>query len=426
MRTNLLKPLVIFELYLVSTIVLFEFGPIKFPTNNKRTLYLFLFLYHLFFIIGYIIIPKKFKFRDNNIMNRINMNFCKYKNFIISSLLLLVIFYSTMSIIRISGGISFMNLVDKIFYSFSNFADVYKENMSNNYGSSIITSSSTLLSSVYYMGIPLAVYFHKDLRIYNKILLYIAIFFEGSSYIIKGTNIGMFNLAIIIATVILIKPDIKFKKMPVKKILIYGVVPFLFISYFINVTSSRMGGGINLPSTLFNIPIDHNNFIFKFLPQELWYGVVMIISYISQGYYGMSLAFDYSFNPTFGFGSGYFMIENFSGILDVDIFSNTYQSKMSYVWDSRINWHTAYTWFANDVSFIGVIFIMILLGAFLYFIINDAKKGNIFAISLLPLYTIMTIFLSANNVILSTPTFFMPFVFINTLWLITKDLIVVK
>lgn len=428
MRSRGLKPLIVFESYLLSTIFLFEFGPIKFPTQNKGKLYFFLFIYHLFFILGYIILPRIFKFKDNKSMALINNIFYRNKNRIIKIMLLLTIFFSIMSIIRIAGSDGLGNIINRITYSFSNLGDVYNKNMQSNYSGGIVTISSTILSGFYYMGIPLAVYFYKDLNWSNKILCQISIFLEGISYIIKGTNIGIFNLVSIIVPIMIIKHSFNFKgfKIRFKKIFTYIILPTIFIIYFFNTTSSRMQGSSYLPVTIFNIDIDYTNFIFKLIPEKIWFGAIMIISYISQGYYGMSLAFNYSFNSTFGIGSGYFLIENFKELLNIDIFSYTYQFKMAAYWDPRVNWHTAYTWFANDISFYGVIFIMILLGAFTYYIINDAKKGNIFAISLLPLYIIMIMFLPANNVVISTPTFFMPFILINILWIINKNLVLIR
>lgn len=68
----------------------------------------------------------------------------------------------------------------------------------------------------------------------------------------------------------------------------------------------------------------------------------------------------------------------------------------------------------------GVIIIMLLLGMAFNLILRDAINGNSIAVSLLPLYVIMLIFLPCNNVILSNPLTFMPFVIWNVIWIFGK------
>ena len=68
--------------------------------------------------------------------------------------------------------------------------------------------------------------------------------------------------------------------------------------------------------------------------------------------------------------------------------------------------------------------ISVCVGAAVNFVLNlilrDAKNGNTIAISLLPLYVIMIIFLPCNNIVLSNPSTFMPFIIWNVVWIISK------
>jgi hypothetical protein len=86
-----------------------------------------------------------------------------------------------------------------------------------------------------------------------------------------------------------------------------------------------------------------------------------------------------------------------SNLFDIDKY--TYQVKLEPMgWDSDVRWHTMYMWLANDVSFYGVIAVMLLIGFVFGMMYKDAiKYKNAFAKASMFFYVLMFVFIPCNN-----------------------------
>lgn len=423
--------MIIIQIYLALTLLIYEFGPIRYNTQNKALLYFLLFMFQLALFLGYYVanrITKNGK-RKKERMKRFNTEWINNNiEKIIIVALVISIFYSIMWMVRYSDTFSPMEIVKNIVNGIVDPSKAYYKNMEMNTKpqimGSLITVTSTLLVGFYYIGVPLGVYFFKKFKRGGKILVCVAIVLEIATYIMKGTNIGVFRMGFAIIPILILKwsqiknkNSNKSKKKVIIKIVSVVILMVLIVSYFAYSTTDRMGNKI--PTKISNIPIDSNNVLLNLIPDSFKYAFIMVDFYLTQGYCGMSIALNYDFQSTFGIGNSTFLTENIEDIFHTKIYERTYQSRMKEVWNDRVNWSTAYTWFANDISFIGVIPLMFLLGWMLYKVIEGASRGNIFAIALIPLYTQMIIFLPANNSMLANPMTFMPFFIIHVLWLIT-------
>ena len=67
-------PIILIEIYFIFTIIIFEFGPVKWNVNNKFTLYTFLIVYQIFLVFGYILGIKSKK----HITRKISIDLKKY------------------------------------------------------------------------------------------------------------------------------------------------------------------------------------------------------------------------------------------------------------------------------------------------------------------------------------------------------------
>ena len=156
----------------------------------------------------------------------------------------------------------------------------------------------------------------------------------------------------------------------------------------VNISRVSSLGDITVPSD-----VDLNSF-FGFI----YYAFIWLSSYITQGYYGFSLALTQNFDSTFGFGSSEFLLRQWEWISGNDISNRTYQSKITDLWDEHAQWHSFYSHIANDVHFIGVVFVMLGLGFYFSRIwLISVEYNNIYAKLLIPLIVVMVIFIPANN-----------------------------
>ena len=416
-------PFYIINVYLMISFLLFISGTIEYPeVENSRILY-FVLGYQICFSIGYYICSRK-KRETHMQIKSINKNFKKF----LTLCIVLSIFFSLFSIIRIANSFNPIEIVNRIYNGIFNAGKSYYFNLNQNelIGGRIFTSLNTILSPLIYLAYCLGIYYFKNLDNKSKILLIIAVFLEFFSFIVKGTNIGIFRIVIIVTItfiLVIIRDRVVIKK---KNIVLIILAILVAIGYFLISISSRLSEKGFMPETVNNYKIDYDAGIIPLLPDNLKFTGVLAISYVSSGYQGLEYALEENFTSTYGFGNSSFIMENMEEMFNVDIFSRTYVSKIDKIWPSRSQWHTAYTWWANDISFYGVFILMLILGYMVCFVIQDAYNGNLYAVLLLPLYTLLILFIPANNVVLSNPLTFMPFVIFNFLWILSKTKLKIK
>lgn len=148
---------------------------------------------------------------------------------------------------------------------------------------------------------------------------------------------------------------------------------------------------------------------------NLW---ISASSYLTQGYYGMSQALTLDWTPMFGLGNSMFVVDMVSDNI-TDIEQHTYQSKLEPLgWDSKIRWHSIYTWLANDVSFFGVPVVMFLIGYFFGMMFQDAiTTKNPFARASIFFYILLLLFIPCNNQVGQSNENLCAFLLLIGLWL---------
>ena len=125
-----------------------------------------------------------------------------------------------------------------------------------------------------------------------------------------------------------------------------------------------------------------------------------ITSYLTQGYRAFDLSQDEDFDFTWGVGNSTFFSRQIDRIFDLDISDKTYPAKLEeYGWDRYNYWSTFYVWWASDLGFFGVGFLMFFLG-FMFRCIENTKDMMVDDTASKILYyyfVIMFFYLSANN-----------------------------
>lgn len=142
-------------------------------------------------------------------------------------------------------------------------------------------------------------------------------------------------------------------------------------------------------------------------------------SYLTQGYYGMSQALTLNWTPMFGLGNSMFVVDMITDNL-CDIHQYTYQAKLELLgWDSKVRWHSIYTWIANDVSFYGVPIIMFMIGAIFGMMFKDAiVTQNPFARISLFFFILLILFIPCNNQIAQSNENLCAFLLLIGIWMI--------
>ena len=392
-------PLKLLLSFLVFTEVLVFIGPIDYPINNPIFLILYLIIVNLSFYWGYKrgvshFRPSRYRFK-------------------MSTVQLFIIFGFILNIMRLvelwsRRGLSIS--LSTIALAIINPGEVYYSESMEAVSSGLL---STILSPITWAVLPIGLYKWKDISLFYKVLVVLVILVQVITWLGMGTRKGLMDLIIIIAFFSFLNYSNKYggSKISKRNVLWIIVSIITFISYFVISNLSRYG----LTASEIN-QFDINHTIRPFYsntPHWLLVSLININGYLCQGYYSLSIALTEGILfPTFLGMSWFTMV--IASKFGYNPMPDTYLALLEqYGIDSHTNWHTIYVWLANDFTFIGVPFIIFIVGLMFARTWCECVKGdNEVAVPLFALFLIMVFYFFANNQVLSFS--FMPFV---TWWL---------
>ncbi len=419
-------PIVIVLLYSLMTIYLFEFGVINFPHGDKFILYLFLICANagigLGYYFGYYSKQKKTTYPGQNNGITFLLNVFQY-----SFVVYIITFIPSFFIETRTYSLNLSDLFQNIQIGFTDSAILYNNIREANKVSGIwklINYIIVLTGFIRWTFFPLTIYLWQYINNYHKICMIIFAFFYLISFITTGTTAGAFTIAFIIGIPIIMKKyrkqyiysrnhihviqDVKRK---VLSIILIFIVIFSCLWLFSNNMKSR-------EVSLYSGKGDYSAFPWNIMPEDLRPAIYWLTAYVAQGYSALSYCLELPFSSTFGLGNSWFTIQNFSSLLGVPILQYTYLGKAEALgFGAYKNWHTVYTWIANDVSFIGVpiiLFILYYLMAQSWCDYLDYNDG--FAFIFVTIMGFFSFYISANNTVFSHADTLFAFYIILYLW----------
>lgn len=468
-RSALLLPIRLTVAYLVFTVLLYAFGPYEWVTYKPVLLYGLLITYIVCLWFGYRVgliceFRHEYEWTDKNILKLIS---------IISPLIVVNFVFYSFDIFRSYALTSFdiVELAQQMWAGILNPGQGYL----NNYERSLVSNSNNLLGGYFltlvlyiwdFVELPIAIssmIFFKKLKPYAKLFAIAYLIQVSIFYLSIGTNIQIFYVFLLAEIPVLLGLFTSYyrnsltKRQVIKSIVCIVIGIALVGVYFTWMMISRTGiddykestysiGGITVDigeSPDAEVPTDEHdsdttNNSSEVPPEDnsqaaednssstvtfpvltkFW---VYFCNYITQGYYGMSLALTEPWIPMYGSGNSMFVVDFVSAHFS-DIDQYTYQKRIEhYDWGSDRCWHSIYTWLANDVSFYGVPFVMILLGLLFAAMFRDAvSTKNPFAKVSIFYFVIIMIFIPCNNQVAQTPQTLFSFIFVVICWLISK------
>lgn len=196
-------------------------------------------------------------------------------------------------------------------------------------------------------------------------------------------------------------------------------VVLLFLILFSYRKFERLDGAIDFCLMDSTICADYSGSVISLLPDFMAFGSAMISAYLTNGYYGLSLALELPFESAYGLGHSSALLslyERISG--STALFDITYIARLSESgWNHKNYWASLYTWLANDVHFVGALIVVAFLARWFRQAWLDAVyAGNDLAAVVFVLICIVFLYLPANNQIGQTFDLYFAFVATFLLW----------
>lgn len=401
------KPILIAIIYSLATIYLFEFGVVNFNVHDKFLLYFFLFFAHVGMLLGYFLGMHSKNYapnpnaRDGKILLR---TIYKY-----SFIVCLITFLPSFMVDTHTYSFNFSNLISNIQLGLSDSSVLYNANRSVENVSGIwkiINIGLVLTGFVRWTFYPLSIYLWAELKRYHKVFFFIFAFFYLASFLTTGTTAGVFTISYLTVAPFVMKAakqkyyhELEFgrKKISGKTRLIRLIAIVVGVSASLWVFSNNMESRLGWKT----IGGNWSSFPWNIVPDSMKTAVYWLTGYVAQGYEALSYCIDLPFTPTFGLGGSWFLIQNFSSLLNIKILDYTYLGKAeAFGYGAYHNWHTVYVWLANDVSFVGV---PILLSVLFYLMAQSwrdyLEKNDPFAFVFMTIMGFFCLYISANNTV---------------------------
>ena len=393
----LMKPMNLLIVYLLTTIVLFYFGPINWNVNKPIQLLFFLLASYGSLYFGYYYYIRKNTIYRDNLSNRLRISFKVTEINII--FLILSIFVIISHFVYLYYAYDKLLLIDLESLG-SSYAD--KEIIRTTFFTRII--EYTWMFNVIY--IPVGVFYYKKLHKTLRLLFIFSIFIIFSYWLTLGTLKGIADIIIMLFLPLIYKLYIERKntihfkrnKTKLKYKLLIVLVILLFIYLFGVIMESRAtyfgrDTFTSISSTTANFIISEKLLPFPFFTNRL-------ISYFTHAYTGLSYALDIKFEWTYGIGHSRTLTDIFSRHLNLDVSNIILPERLDilYGWDNGRVWPTAFTWIASDIPFILIPMFMAVIGyLFASNVFKLFYKKRLSYLLLSSIFVMFIFYLPANN-----------------------------
>ncbi|MBI4727341.1 hypothetical protein HY768_09025 [candidate division TA06 bacterium] len=352
------RPLLLLLLWLITTVLLFIFGPYSYSFGNKIQLYTYLAAVHIALYAGYCLGLRTKPQRPKVILKGLAL---AKISLLFSGVLLMV------NLLCTGGGD-----IGRLALAIKDPGAAYAAGSTKG-GVSIFNYIGIFSAPVSMMSFVLGTYYWARLRVVYKILLaslFATAILSSIGASVRSTIIitGLYAAAAFGAAYQnkIIHVTSRAKLMLVVVLVCATVV---FFKYFAFLTENRQQGDNRLRNPLTNEMPAQDHPMYKILP-EAWHNTYTIAAfYISHSYYRLAQALNMPFiGIGWGASNSAFLVRNIVRLTGWTEFENYSYGmrldRMTGYGDFGLAWSTIYTWIASDVTFPGSVLIIFMIGYF--------------------------------------------------------------
>lgn len=410
------KPLRWYIFYILFTIIISFWGPIEYTDFNKIIAALYIMLFLVVIFIGYNFGIKTI-YRRKTITKRNVEN--KAKIFLKISIVIMLIIgcWNCINYIAING-FALKNLGQ----AYVSLYDGYERNVDKSYSilQILIFTTAIFSNSAVILG---GYYWEKLSKNWRKLLILGIILYLSVSLLLSGKLKYVGDISIFILSISMISDKVFGIKINKRSLLLIGIC---FIAIFIFLLKLRYGAiGIDLHNYNSRIHqlmyMNTDWWLFNIVGDEWGFPLaVLLTTYLSGGYYGLSLCLSLPFEWTFGLGHSYALSVIANRYFGLPfLFEEGYVMRMEneFGWPAMSKWHTIFPYFASDITFLGTLILFFLI-SYIYAItyVEALKYKNPVSLLFFTYLNILFIFVPCNNQLFIGPEGYFSFILILGYW----------
>jgi hypothetical protein len=418
-------PMIAVQGYLAAVLAAFAWGPWPWPVANRGKLYAFLILAQIVLLLGYLSVGRG---RARRFSWSLSWKHLLYVSFVLNA----IWFYPNL-VERTGHSYSSLDeIVSAIRLGFTEPGVAYKGNleaMKERDGTSLTYSVTLLAGPLLSLMYPLGVLYWGLLGRGAKGTLLLLLLLDALTWVASGANKGMADIVILLPFLIFARAAMFKGRVSWRKTIVAGMaVVVLAVGFFASFSKGQIGRANNAVYNLYDydagIEADQHHIMLRYLPQEMRYGVAALMTYITQGYYGLSLCMELPYVPTYGLGNAYYTASWAGKYLGLhDISKNTYPARSFEAsgWNDFVRWNSIYPWLASDLTFPGAALFMLLCGRLLALSWRDMVWGrHPVAASVFSNLMLMCVYIPANNQVLGFPRSGIGFIISFIWWMVSR------
>ena len=428
-------------IFSIFTFIVYLFGVWEYPSTNRFALIVMVIIYNLSIFYGFILGTRLLKTKSSVSVSQSRL---KDPNVLLKKLYMYSFWACVIMVIprfiifnSLYDGITIPGLIESIKASLLDVNSAYIESHFNSQSATgiwkILNYCIVLSSFLMWSYTPLTILLWKKISKTQRVVAIVYWIIYLMQYILSATNVGVISLIFILFVSFTLKRETHsgFRRIVLRarstraKILTYGILTIVVIFTVLNYTmTSRVG--VNYETKLLggmSIPINTSSLFWILTPDSFHPIIATLNHYIAQGYYALERSIDVDTGFTYFAGYSRFLMDNIFQYTGINIFEKSLIMNLYYDtgYHYYINWHTAYMWFANDVTLYGVPFVLFALFTFFGAAWKTfVESGNPFGFLVGVVSTYFMLFISANNSVFSNYETYIAFIFLVIVFFSTR------
>ena len=390
-------PMYFAAFWMLLPLFLLIFGPLSFEINNPILLFLYIAFNALCLCFGYRFFGVKRLPISSSILNLRKVNSYVRLGFVWALILLPISIY-------VYTGKTLFDIATVLDQG-EVYADLLESLQEESFPRKVTSMFRGFTAPLTLAVIPLAAHYWSRIQLRTRLYAVGTVFCMILFSSFRGTDKEIGDILIMLVCSILglaARNSLDGKGFNRKTLFKFGVLLvflcLIFVAAFTLRKSERLGGLVSFclyeNASCFEQSAGSDSFN---LINFAW---AMLSSYLVQGYYGLSLALPLSYEWTYGIGHSPALQTILGFVFDTkSIYENGLTAQLRNVnWDDRYVWSSIFPALASDISFYGVPMLFVLIGyvygrSWSYVVAN----GNYAAIVVFALFTILIIYIPANN-----------------------------
>lgn len=283
----------------------------------------------------------------------------------------------------------------------------------------------SIIMPFFYAALTYGILRFKTLTRSDRILLFLLILCPVNLSLLRGTDKEIFDIVVVLGALGLIHFGRRNRSSPnpfrlpgrqlAVAVLTVAVTAIGAFALFAFRKYERLGSTDEFCFAENLICADHSGPLLSALPDFVSFGISMLTFYLTNGYYGLSIALEQPFSFAYGIGHSSALLSLFERISGESLLDLTYVGKVSAAgWDHRYYWSTIFSWIASDVGFSGSLLVIGVVGRwFCQAWVDSVFSKNDCAAIVFVLLCVLLFYLPANNQL--TQTFDSYFAFVAAL-----------